>query len=97
MEERYIAVDKGSLRFLDGGGEVGQRIRAFNLNPTPIGLPEDWPQALKTLVNQFLASKHSRYRLFENLWPGAPGDATDKVLAENACRKALVVLAPVNA
>ena len=60
---------------------MGKRICAFNWNPTPIGLPEDWPQALKTLVNQFLALS-SRYRLFENLWPGAPGRATDKVLAE---------------
>ena len=29
MEDRYIAVSKGSLRFLNGGGEMGQRIRAF--------------------------------------------------------------------
>ena len=57
MEQRYIAVGKGSLRFLDGGGEMGQRIRAFNWNLAPIELPEDWPQALNTLVNLFLASK----------------------------------------
>jgi hypothetical protein len=43
MEQRYIAVCKGSLRFLDGGGEMGQRIRAFNWNLTPIGPPEDRP------------------------------------------------------
>ena len=41
MEQRYIAVGKGSLRFLDGGGEMGQRIRAFNWNLTPIGPPEE--------------------------------------------------------
>jgi hypothetical protein len=61
MEQRYIAVGKGSLRFLDGGGEMGQRIRAFNWNLTPIGPPEDWPQALKTLVNLFLASKQPMF------------------------------------
>jgi hypothetical protein len=59
--QRYIAVGKGSLRFLDGGGEMGQRIRAFNWNLTPIGPPEDWPQALKTLVNLFLASKQPMF------------------------------------
>ena len=59
--DRYIAVSKGSLRFLDGGGEMGQRIRAFNWNLTPLGPPEDSPQALKTLVNLFLASKQPMF------------------------------------
>ena len=29
MEDRYIAVSKGSLRFLNDGGEMGQRIRGL--------------------------------------------------------------------
>lgn len=35
---------------------MGERIRAFNWEATPLGPPEAWPQALKTLVNLMLAS-----------------------------------------
>jgi signal transduction histidine kinase len=41
---------------LQGGGEMGERIRAFNWDATPLGPPQAWPQALKTLVNLLLAS-----------------------------------------
>jgi hypothetical protein len=37
MEDRYIAVSKGSLRFLNDGGEMGQRIRAFFGRPPRMG------------------------------------------------------------
>jgi hypothetical protein len=40
---------------------MGQRIRAFNWSLTPLGPPEDWPQALKTLVNLFVASKQPMF------------------------------------
>jgi PAS domain-containing protein len=49
------------LRFLEGGGEMGERIRAFNWDVTPLGPPEEWPQALKTLVNLLLGSKQPMF------------------------------------
>jgi signal transduction histidine kinase len=61
VDDRDIARRQGSLRFLDGGGEMGERIRAFDWTATPLGLPEAWPQALKTLVNLLLASKQPMF------------------------------------
>ena len=40
---------------------MGERIRAFNWDVTPLGPPLEWPQALKTLVNLLLASKQPMF------------------------------------
>ncbi|HEX4199007.1 MAG TPA: response regulator [Caulobacteraceae bacterium] len=61
MEGRDIADYQGALRFLDGGGDMGGRMRAFDWNATPLGRPEHWPQALKTLVNLLLASNQPMF------------------------------------
>ena len=61
MENRDIAPHQGSLRFLDGGGEMGERIRTFDWCATPLGKPARWPQALRTLVNLLLASKQPMF------------------------------------
>ena len=45
------------LAFLADGGEMGARIRAFDWNKSPLGAPEDWPQALKTAVGMLLSTK----------------------------------------
>jgi hypothetical protein len=42
--------------FLIGGGEMGERIRAFDWSKTPLGPPENWEQSLKTCVRIMLAS-----------------------------------------
>jgi PAS domain S-box-containing protein len=42
--------------FLIGGGEMGERIRAFDWAKTPLGPPENWEQSLKTCVRIMLAS-----------------------------------------
>jgi two-component sensor histidine kinase len=47
---------ESSLRFLQGGGEMGRIVRTFNWNGTPLGLPTLWPQSLRTLVALVLAS-----------------------------------------
>jgi len=36
--------------WLTGGGEMGERTRAFDWSQTPVGPVEDWPQSLKTAV-----------------------------------------------
>jgi signal transduction histidine kinase len=45
------------LAFLAGGGEMGERIRAFDWSKTSLGPPESWPQSLRSAVRTLLASK----------------------------------------
>lgn len=44
--------------FLSGGGEMGRRVRAFDWARHPLGPPEDWPQALRTVVRLMLSTGH---------------------------------------
>lgn len=44
------------LNFLSGGGEMGERIRHFDWNKTPLGHPEGWESSLKTCVRIMLTS-----------------------------------------
>jgi signal transduction histidine kinase/DNA-binding response OmpR family regulator len=43
--------------YLTGGGEMGQRIRAYDWSATPLGPVETWPQSLKSAVSILLPSK----------------------------------------
>src|ERR1700678_2570853 len=61
VNDRGFAYRQGSLRFLSGGGEMGERIRAFDWGATPLGFPEVWPQALKSLINLLLVSKQPMF------------------------------------
>ena len=45
------------LTFLAGGGEMGDRIRAFDWSRTPLGSPERWPQSLRSVLSMLLPSK----------------------------------------
>ena len=49
------------LALLTGGGEMGERTRAFEWSKTPVGPVADWPQSLKTAVQIML---NSRYPMF---------------------------------
>lgn len=42
--------------FLEGGGKMGELIRAFDWEKTSLGAPENWPQSLKTCVRIMLTS-----------------------------------------
>ncbi|KJV35835.1 response regulator [Luteibacter yeojuensis] len=44
------------LSWLDGGGEVGALIRAFDWGPTGLGPLEAWPQSLRTATGMLLLS-----------------------------------------
>ncbi len=44
--------------FLDGGGEMGELIRAFDWNATPLGEPRLWPSPLRTAVRLMLTTQH---------------------------------------
>ncbi len=46
-----------SENWLRGGGEMGARIRAFNWAETPLGAPDTWSPALRTMVRLLLANR----------------------------------------
>ncbi|HZJ58902.1 MAG TPA: hypothetical protein VFD24_01445, partial [Chitinophagaceae bacterium] len=43
--------------FLEGGGKMGELIRAYDWEKTSLGRPETWPQSLKTCVRIMLTSR----------------------------------------
>ena len=47
--------------FLNGGGELGERIRAYDWTRTPLGPPEHWPVGLKTAVRIMLTSRQAMW------------------------------------
>src|SRR5262249_57913756 len=51
------ALDPSALSFLSGGGEMGARIRAFDWTSTPLGPPEFWSPALRTMLRILLANR----------------------------------------
>lgn len=57
--------ERKKYHFLDGGGEMGVRTRAFNWEATALGPFDSWPQTLKTTVGIIL---HSDFPMF--LWWG---------------------------
>ena len=46
-----------ALSFLEGGGELGQLMRAKAWSKTPLGAPESWPQSLRSAVSILLPSR----------------------------------------
>ncbi|MBW4891534.1 PAS domain-containing protein [Mucilaginibacter sp. HMF5004] len=42
--------------FLSGGGEMGNLIRSFNWSKNALGIPANWPAALKQTVNMMLTT-----------------------------------------
>ncbi|HEX9955692.1 MAG TPA: histidine kinase dimerization/phospho-acceptor domain-containing protein, partial [Fibrella sp.] len=43
--------------FLAGGGEMGELIRGYDWQQTPLGPPRQWPQSLRSMVSLVLKSK----------------------------------------
>jgi diguanylate cyclase (GGDEF)-like protein/PAS domain S-box-containing protein len=50
-----------TLRFLSGGGEMGEKIRAYDWSKTPLGDPATWPVSLKTAVSIMLNAAAPAY------------------------------------
>jgi signal transduction histidine kinase len=48
--------DDSDLSWLDGGGEAGALIRAFDWTHTPLGPLGAWPQSLRTITSMLLLS-----------------------------------------
>jgi PAS domain S-box-containing protein len=47
--------------FLSGGGEMGKLIREKDWSKTPLGVPESWPQNLRTMVSVMLENPFGMY------------------------------------
>jgi len=66
--------DSTDLSFLSGGGEMGERMRAFDWSSSPVGPAAQWPQSLKTAVSICIGSRypivlwwgHPAYTMFYN-------------------------------
>lgn len=48
-------------RFLQGGGEMGERMRSLDWATTSVGAPDRWPQSLKTMVRMMLDSRYAMW------------------------------------
>ena len=61
MADNSTRRDAGPFAFLAGGGEMGERTRAFDWSKTPVGPLAGWPQSLKTLVRIMLDSRYAMW------------------------------------
>jgi PAS domain S-box-containing protein len=55
---------RSTVAFLEGGGEMGARMRAFDWARTPLGPPETWPPSLRTVVRIMLDSRYAMWMLW---------------------------------
>jgi PAS domain S-box-containing protein len=55
--QQHPGAEAAAAHMLAGGGEMGERIRAFDWSQTPLGPIETWPQSLKTAVGIMFASR----------------------------------------
>src|SRR6478609_9711728 len=62
MNKENVALN---LKFLAGGGEMGELTRQKDWSKTPVGSPETWPQSLRTTLSIILNSKFPMF-----LWWG---------------------------
>ncbi len=60
-EDGWKGEEPDPLAFLSGGGEMGERTRAFDWSRTPIGPIQDWPQSLRTVVRVMLDSRYAMW------------------------------------
>jgi PAS domain S-box-containing protein len=47
--------------FLTGGGEMGALMRAHDWAATPVGVPDSWPQSLRTSIRILLNTNHPMF------------------------------------
>jgi hypothetical protein len=50
-----------SPHFLNGGGEMGARMRAHDWNVSPLGPPHSWPQSLRTATAMMLSTRQPMF------------------------------------
>jgi len=61
LVERFLDATTKSSGFLQGGGEMGARMRAHDWSASPLGDPQAWPQSLRTLVRVMLNAQQAMF------------------------------------
>ena len=61
VEPANEILKKESLKFLSGGGQMGELIRSFEWSKTSVGNPDAWPQSLRLAVRIMLDSPFGMY------------------------------------
>jgi PAS domain-containing protein len=78
--------------FLQGGGAMGERIRAFDWTNHPLGDPRDWPPALRMAMSLCLNSSFptaiywgpEMFVLYNDAWSEIPADKHPWILGKPA-------------
>jgi len=81
-----------SLDFLSGGGEMGALMRRFDWSSTAMGLPEAWPQSLRSAISICLESEFQiavywgseLSLIYNDQWKQIPGDKHPWALGRTA-------------
>ena len=71
-----------SLDFLSGGGEMGELIRNFDWNKTPLGDPRYWQNSLKTCIRIILTSPQPMFVWWGTEYINIYNDAYRFILGE---------------
>ncbi|HEY1230095.1 MAG TPA: hybrid sensor histidine kinase/response regulator, partial [Ramlibacter sp.] len=77
-----------TLEFLQGGGAMGERIRAFDWERHPLGAPAGWPQALRMALGLCLNSSFPTaiywgpdlHILYNDAWSVIPAERHPAIL-----------------
>lgn len=56
--EALVSEHSHPLDFLAGGGELGERIRAYPWSQSSLGSPDTWPASLRTTIRIMLTTEH---------------------------------------
>ncbi len=80
--------------FLFGGGQMGERIRAFAWTQTPLGAPDTWPQSLQSALSICLNSSfptaiywgEDLRLLYNDAWAHVPAERHPQALAQPAAQ-----------
>ncbi len=57
--------EKPAFSFLQGGGEIGELTRNYDWSQTSLGMPDTWPQSLRTTLSILLNSKFPMFLYWE--------------------------------
>lgn len=83
---------RSNLKFLEGGGAMGERIRAFDWSGHPLGAPEQWPDALRMALSLCLHSSFPTaiywgpdfHILYNDAWSEIPAEKHPWILGQTA-------------
>ena len=57
-ESMFETAPPATAAFLSGGGQMGARMRAHDWSSSPLGWPETWPQALRSVASLMLGFRY---------------------------------------